>query len=198
MRYVADPLSLKRVRDRLVYIREAMARQEADLAKLTVVAPRDGVVFFDSQAEQRIGRYLERGTPLCTVADPQRLEAMLVTDQDDVLEVQPGASVRIQIYSEPGRHLQGTVRTVSQGRLESLPRSLTQAAAGDVPARVDPRTGQAQPVQPSYVVLVDLQGQRGGLWPGLRGYAKIDCGSRTLAARAWRWLLRTFSFKLGL
>jgi len=198
--YIAtgNPAGQNRVRAAQAYTTQAIIKQQETIGKLTLKAPRDGVVLLDSQAEQRIGSHLPHGTPVCTVADPKRLQAMLVINQDDVLEVREGATVRMQIYSEPGKTVRGTVRTTSHGRLESLPSSLTQAAAGDVAARIDPKTGEARPVQPSYVVLVDFDEHPLRLWPGVRGYAKIDCGTRTLAGRAWRWILRTFSFKLGL
>jgi len=139
------------------------------------------------------GAYVERGTLVCQVADPTRLEASLVVDQADIPFVRLGQIVRLKLDSQPGRVIRGTVVEVARTDLKVPPPEL--AASGDLPIQRDAR-GTPRLAVPSYQVRVALEAAPPGLLPGARGQAKILAGPRSVGARLLRALSQTFRFQL--
>lgn len=121
------------------------------------------------------GAWLEKGTVLCTIGDPDQLEALVAIDQSDIAEVQPGQAVRILLTTGPVRILEGQVKDVARRATE---RSETEAS-------VD--AGKYHLVQ------VELSQQEASLLVGSRGTAKIESKRMSLgaiASRSLRQMLR--------
>ena len=175
--------------------RAALADAEAQLAErrrqaqqLVLTAPVDGVVVappaVDATADddgrlptwsgspleaRNAGCWIEPGTVLCTVADPDRLVALVAVDQADVPEIGPGLAVRILVASPPLRVLEGQVVEVARrgARRARTQPSMTQS------------TGDAGKY---HLVEVRLAVDDPLLLVGTRGTAKIEASHTTLGA----------------
>ena len=168
----------------------ALADAEAQLAErhrqarqLVLTAPVDGVVvappaidkatnddgqlstWSGSPLEARnAGCWIEPGTVLCTVAEPDRLVALVAVDQADVPEVAADQTVRILVASSPVRVLEGQVVEVAQ---RGARRAMSQPT-------VD--AGKY------HLVEVNLATDDPLLLVGARGTAKIAASHTTLGA----------------
>lgn len=120
-------------------------------------------VWSGSPLESRnLGCWVEPGTVLCTVGDPNQLEALVAIDQSDVAEVELGQAVRILLESSPVRVLQGEVVQVAR-------RSAQRVA-------VDPAVDAGK----YHLVQVRLHSQDASLLVGTRGTVKIEARRSTL------------------
>jgi putative peptide zinc metalloprotease protein len=186
-----------------------LAQFRKDAARLTITAPADGTVLPPPAApqekretgtlprwsgtplEQRnLGSFLETGTLLCLVGDPERFEAILHVDEDDVELVGAGQEVTIALDHRPGETFRGKIVEVARLDLDVMPRHL--AAAGDLPARTDER-GVARPLDTWYQARVELEGDPPHMLARVHGRAKISVAPQTLAARLGRYLKQTFA-----
>ena len=121
-------------------------------------------VWSGSPLEPRnLGCWVEPGTLLGMIADPERLEALVAIDQADVAEVQPGQMVRILLDSSPVQVLTGEVVQVAR-------RSALRTA-------VDPAVDAGK----YHLVQVRLDSHDAPLLVGLRGRAKIEARRSTLS-----------------
>jgi putative peptide zinc metalloprotease protein len=196
--------------------RETVAAVERQLAEahkkreqLLLVAPQSGTILrapevpVDSDNnrldrwsgtplhDRNLGCYLQTGDLFCLVADPKRMEAVLAVDESDVEFVATGTIAEILLDQAPDQILQATIYTLSKSDLKEAPRSMTNRAGGDLPTRPG-QAGNDRPLTPVYQALARFDNKDGRLRVGLRGYAKIDAGNQTLAARLYRYLCRTF------
>ncbi len=137
--------------------------------------------------------FLETGTLLCLVGDPQRLEASLVIDQADMKFVRCGQCVRMQCDEVPGGVLEGSIIEIAKIDLKVAPREL--AADRQLPVRVDSE-GLPRPTETSYQARVALDRYLPGLLTGGRGWAKIAVSPQPLGQRLVRYLEQTFNFSL--
>jgi len=113
---------------------------------------------------RNLGCWIEPGTVLCRVANPNWLEALIAIDQADVAEVQPGQTVRILLESSPLRVLIGEVIQVAR---RSAQRTVVDAAV---------EAGKYHLVQ------VRLASQSPPMLVGARGTAKIEARKSTLSS----------------
>jgi putative peptide zinc metalloprotease protein len=192
----------------LADIDKRLGQLQHEAAELTVVAPIDGTVLPppallpDASSdklrtwsgtpleERNIGSYLETGTLLCLVGDPNRFEAVLHLAENDVELVQPGQRVRMVLDHLPGRVFEGTVTDVAKLDLEVMPRSL--AVAGDVPSQSDER-GVRRPLDTWYQARVQFDEGPSQPVARVHGNAKVSVTPRSLGAQLARWLKQTFS-----
>jgi putative peptide zinc metalloprotease protein len=192
----------------LADLEKRLEQLERDAAELTLVAPRSGCVLpppiipvehANTDAlprwsgtpldEPNEASYLERGTQLCLVGDPNRFEAILHVDQADVELVQDGQRVRMALDSLPGETYWGAVVDVARLDLKVMPREL--AAAGDLPARTDER-GATRPLDTWYQVRVRFDQDPPRLVARVHGRAKIVVAPLSLASQLARYLKQTF------
>lgn len=195
----------------LTGLQATLDQRKEDRKRLTLAAPVDGVVLAPERQsataendklptwsgtpldEFNRGSYLETGTLLCLVGEPDRLEAVLVVDQAETESVRVGQRVALQPEQSPGKVLWGTISTVSEGGLETAPRRL--ALQGELAVRQD-RSGVKRPLRASYQARVSLDPRQTTLVAGGAAQARIHSAWRCLAARGYRWLLQTFRFDL--
>ena len=108
-----------------------LAQYEKRVAELEVRAPASGTVIAPPSSEQRRAKdrlptwsgsplddrnrhcWIEPGTVLCTIGDPDHLAALVTVDERDVGAVQLGNAVEILLESAPVRIVSGTVKQVS-------------------------------------------------------------------------------------
>lgn len=184
------------------------------LGDLQIIAPADGTVlpppvrparetpgelpdWSGSPLDRRNrGCFIESGTLLCLVGDPERLEVMLYVVEDDVEAIQPGQLVRILPDQTAGTTLGGVVEAVSANPLRVVPQEL--ARSGVFPARPD-ADGLLRPIETTYEVRVRFDDEVDTTRLRARGIgrAKITAGTSPPADRLWRFLRRTFRFDLS-
>ena len=180
------PTSSKELPTALAAVNAATAQLgqlQAKAEELTIRAPSAGVIVAPptvSKAEgdatrlavwsgsplepRNLGCWVEPGTVLCMVADPNKLEALVAIDQADVAEVQPGQTVRLLLDSSPVRVLTGEVVQVAR-------RSAKRTG-------VDPAIDEGK----YHLVQVRLDLDDTPLLVGARGVAKIEARRSTLSS----------------
>jgi putative peptide zinc metalloprotease protein len=213
---VAGPLG--ETREHLARVEAQLTERQADLDRLRIVAPRDGVVIPPPRVPERpevdeAELPAWTGTPLdeknlgatlspegaenllCQIGDPNEWDAVLVIDQDDVDLVHAGQEVRL-MFEESAYHV--FISTIEDAGLEELttaPPRLASTNGGPLPAQPNP-DGSLRPLNTSYQAIARLDNEHGLLRNGLIGRARIETAPRTLTRRLMRYLSRTFNFDI--
>jgi putative peptide zinc metalloprotease protein len=166
------------------------------LGKLTLYAPRDGIVIGLPHHEVT-GSWLKPDSkPFCTVSDPTKLEAHMILDQSDIDLVRQDRRAWVKIYGDSLHTRKSVVSMVAKRSRDDVPPELSNLAGGEVAAKADQKTGQVKPVSAIYEVVIPIDNSELKLHPGQRGFAKIDGGNTTFAWWIWRWVTKTFHFTL--
>lgn len=207
------PGAERRSQNALMEARTELASRQEQLKQLTIRAPRAGSIIpppqlfaqQDSQsadlpnwsgrpldAENLLG-FLQYGTLLCYVGDSNAMQAIVVIDQSQIEFVERGDIVRLKFDAYPRSTLSGRIEEISYHEAESTPHQLSTRTGGELATRPD-ASGREQTFQASYQARVSLDGAQNTLQPGLRGRAKIECGSRTCAQWLSRSLANLFRF----
>lgn len=207
---------MQQAEDALADARAEIENRERQIADLTLRAPSDGTIIppprrVETPLRERYetlpgwsrsplepanrDSYLEGGELLCSVGDPRKMEAVLIIDQADIEYVKEGQRVWIKLDALPSRTLEGRISEIARKELEATPPHLSSKAGGELATTTD-SSGRERPLRSSYQARVPLPNSDGTLQADFRGRAKIDCGSRTLARRLWRYLSETFRFRL--
>lgn len=92
-----------------------LARAEDDLAKTTIVSPIDGTISkLNSQVGERVvGTATMAGTDVMTIADLNAMEARVDIGEIDVVLIQPGQKVRLEVDAFKDRKFSGTVTEIA-------------------------------------------------------------------------------------
>jgi putative peptide zinc metalloprotease protein len=212
---------IRQVAELLASIKSQLAQRQQDVDRLTLRAPRAGTVLPPAEVPKRtdnggqlpawsgspfdgknIGAKLDESTLFCQVGDPDRMEAVLVVDQDEVdtiwsssEEGGAGSEVSIQLDMFPGRRFYGHVAEISSHDLKVSPRRLSQKAGGDLVTKTD-ESGVERPMSTSYQALVPLTDAQQELILGLKGRARVEAAPLTLYQRLARLIVQTFHFRL--
>jgi putative peptide zinc metalloprotease protein len=168
------------------------------IVKLILVAPRDGKVMGLPQPET-LGQWVKPGKPFCKIADPHQLEARLIVDQSDIALIndQEGqARAWIKVYGTSETTWKSYVSEIATRNREEIPQELSNAGGGEIATKQDPKTGQAKAITAVYEVVIPIDNKDLLLQPGLRGFAKIDGGTKSLGWWLWRLIVKTFHFTL--
>jgi putative peptide zinc metalloprotease protein len=169
------------------------------IGKLTLRAPRDGMVIGLPHPET-IGTYLKpgEGKPVCEIADPKRLKAVMLLDQGDVDLVKDAKQPKawVKVYGTGERLIISRVEQVARRNLEDLPPELSNQAGGEIAAKPNQHTGEIEPLSAVYEVSILVDNSDLSLQPGLRGAARIDAGHASFGWWLWRLLAKTFHFTL--
>ena len=208
------------IEEELARINEQLEDKVEQLGRLEVRAPAAGTILPPPDREtpkaedgrltvwtgspldkKNLGAYLVPEDLICQVGNPTDLDAVLIIDQADIELLQKNddgqwPKVDIMFESLPGRVFHTRIEKVAVSPLQVAPRSLTQAAGGNLDTVTDPSTGQARPLHTSFQALAPLEDPDGVLRLGLRGNAKIYTGWQPLGRRMYRMLVRTFHFEL--
>ncbi len=195
----------------LADLEERLVRRLEDEKRLIIAAPATGTVlpgrrkprsYATSELESwsglpldppNRGCFLEAGTLLCQIGDPQKFEASLMLDQGDIEFIRTGQEVQIQLDQHPGRLLSGTIREIAEIDLKITPAELLPA--GMLPTRPD-ESGVYRPVGKVYQARVELQPSDAPLLIGEAGRGKVHAAPLSLARRLARFLSHTFRFEL--
>jgi putative peptide zinc metalloprotease protein len=199
-------------REALADMEERLRRRQRDQQQLTLTAPAAGTVLPPPEADGRpdspgqlqtwsgnplkqrnLGCHLTTGTLFCLVADPAHLEAVLFVDQSDLALIRQGQRVEVQLDELPDEVLGGVITEIAKADLKVVPREL--AGGGGLAVRIG-EGGVAVPLETSYQARVQLDRHDHTLLTGTRGRAKVSVDPRPLGWRLYRYLRRTFRFRL--
>jgi putative peptide zinc metalloprotease protein len=189
----------------LADLEQRLSERESEIGRLTVTAPRGGVILpppLESPSDVRRpepdrrflddanrGQRVPRGSLICLVGDDQRHEAIVLVEQSDVELVQPGQRVWLAATIYPGRYLQGTVKEVSPARNEAIPEELRRTNA--IPQRAN-NTGGSAPMAAWFEVRVQLSENAPRLTSGTTATARIEAKPQSALERFLRFLSKTF------
>jgi putative peptide zinc metalloprotease protein len=201
---------------------QQLREQEAELARLKIVAPvagfvipapprrprdREGMLpdWSGSPLDQKnVGAAYAESELICRIGDPDDLEAVLVVDQADIDLVDEATwqgaepKVKLQIDAYPGQTLESRVVEVARVEMKVTPEGLSTRAGGQLDTKTD-ESGVPRPMSTSYQARVPLEDQgplQGLLCTGMRGRAQIYTKWQSLGQRLHRYLARTFHFEL--
>jgi putative peptide zinc metalloprotease protein len=194
-----------------------LEQKQLELAQLSIVAPRDGVVLpaprkpdrndprmlatwsgsvFD---QKNRGALLQRNDIVCIIGSPDDLEAVLVYDQVDVNLVKPDAPVSLMFEANVDRVYRGKIESVAKVALEEPSPNMLESSGGDLAVRSD-RTGHQRLLSTAYQARVPLRealsDDHALVYLGQRGQARIYTGWQSLGQRLVRFVYRTFHFHL--
>ncbi|MBA3481423.1 MAG: biotin/lipoyl-binding protein [Pirellulales bacterium] len=205
-------------RERLAGVEARLREKEADLARLRIVAPRDGVVIPPPRTPERPTEDDAElptwtGTPLdeknlgatlspqgqqnllCQIGDPNEWDAMLVIDLDDVGLLRKGQEVKL-MFEESAYHVYvSKIEEPGSDVLQQAPPRLASTNGGPLAAQPN-QDGTLRPLNTSYQAIARLDNPNGMLRNGLIGRARIEAQPRTLWWRFMRYLGRTFNFEI--
>lgn len=202
------------LRKALATIETQLEKQREELDRLTIRAPRSGVIIppelvpepksgdeelptwwgtpFD---ERNRGTTLEVGTKFCSIGDPDKLEARLLVEQGDTEFIKVGQVVYVLLkQSVQHRYVTEIVDTESD-EVPVAPPQLSSLTGGPLPAEMD-ASGVPRPTTPHFYAFAPLEAKSSSLRVGMVGEGKIAIPDRTLAQRLYRYAARTFNFEL--
>ena len=176
------------------------------VGKLTLVAGRDGQVV-GAPHRSSVGKWYKPGKPsdpeernekpfFCEIGDPHKLEAHLILDQSDINLLKPGNRAWLKIDGKAEVTFKSAVGMIAPRASDEIPPELSNLAEGEIASKPDPKTGAAKPMTAVYEIIIPLDNDNLELQPGLRGFAKIDGGTYTLAWWLVRWWNKVFNFQL--
>ncbi len=206
----------KLAREKLQTIEEQLADYADQLAKLTIVAPCDGVVVSPPRTPEpkldpmraKLPRwhgtplsprnrdcFLEPRTHLLSIAPDGKFQAVLLVDQADRNDLSEGQKVRLKLDHLPERTFKGKIADISIRHVDFAPRELSNKYEGDVPTVTDPE-GREKLTSPAYQASVVLDEDVDLFRSGFRGRAKFVVAHRSAGDWLARYLRRTFHFRL--
>jgi putative peptide zinc metalloprotease protein len=203
---------LPEVEKLLQSLKEQLAHLQEDHQHLQLVARSNGTVLPPPETPDKplppdqlrqwsgspldpknVGAYMA-SVLFCQIGDPTQWEANLVVDQDDIEFIHQNQQVAIRLDELPGRTFESTIAQIGP-EMEYSSRQLSSKAGGDVMVKEDP-TGLERPISTSFQARVPIDDVDGDLIQGLRGTAKVSAQWQPIGKRVWRYIVRTFNFKL--
>ena len=207
-------VEIGKVKEALDTLNKQLALKESDRARLTLVAHTGGTVIAapsemprphqeykldtwtgSTMDPKNIGATLPASRLFCQVGDPNFMDAALVIDQGEMDFVRPGQIVDLKLDALPGDTFESEIKELSYEKLIYASKQLSNKHKGEVETATD-ETGMEKPISTLYQAEARLANAEGVIRPGMRGRAKIHAGYQTLGQRFWRFLTRTFNFKL--
>jgi len=193
-----------------------IALQDKVESHLVSVAQRDGVIMpppniptraYDSSSRQlktwsgtpldpeNENLFVEPGTLICMVGDPEKMKATLAVEQSERALVEVGQRVRLMLDELPGVEFEGTVDFIGQDPMVTVARELSQNNGGGIATRVG-AGGKEVPMLTWYEVAVSIENQTDyPVMSGFRGCAKIRTSNMSLGDRLIRYFTNIVRFR---
>jgi putative peptide zinc metalloprotease protein len=203
-------------RTMLASLEKRLAQTAEKLQKLTIVAPCEGVVVAPPQVSSGSKRGTEEslprwnGTPLeernqgcwlatqshlLSVAPDAEYQAVLVIDQHNRDDFRVEETLSLKLESKPRGVRTGRISQISDRHLETAPAPLSNKFGGELATTTDAQ-GKERLDGAAYQAIVPLAAIPGTLKPGVRGVARHPMETRTAGDWVWRYLKRTFHFRM--
>jgi putative peptide zinc metalloprotease protein len=181
--------------------------REESSRRLTLVAPRDGVVMGLPKVDD-VGKLWKRDetTPFCSVGDPTRLRVLIPIAPDDYELIRDNRKrmraaggdlpVTIRVQGMGTRTWEGRVTHLPESEAREVPVALSSRAGGPLAVKTGGAPGHLEPQSQVYLVGIDFVQPGEGVCPGQLAQVKVHNEYRTLAWYTWRALSRTFDLGL--
>jgi len=167
----------------------------AQRTQLTLRAPTDGIVMGLRSIEDK-GKWLEKGTELCHIGNPQTLRAIVLVEPAEQRFLSPGMPAVICVHGAGTRPWRGVVSGFSHVAARDIPPQLTLRAGGEVATDQDPVSKTEKPKDQHYLAAVRILDHGDILHPGVLGRLRIDAEPQTVWWRVHRFLGTTFQWGL--
>jgi len=199
----------------LAAVDELLRERRAELARLALTAPRDGLILPPPETPQardtalgelplwsglpndrkNRGATLSEGTLFCQIGDEHEWQALLAIDQTDVALLREGQVVEIRFDEHADYTVEARIAEISRRELSESSQRLSNKAGGELATETD-SAGVERPISPTYQARIVLYDPHGLLRIGLRGTARVHVPPASVGSRTLRWLNRTFHFQL--
>ncbi len=103
--------------------------------------------------------------------------------------------IKVKLDEFPDRTFRSQITEIAKVDLKVTPRNLSSKSGGEVITKTD-EAGSERPQNTSYEARAPIDDPDALLTVGLKGRAKISTKWQSLGQRGWRYLTRTFNFKL--
>lgn len=207
-------LELPEIEESLAAIEERIASQRAEIERLNIKAPQDGVVFAPAMSPpppdekeklrswsgspleaKNLGAFCDEGVLICKVGEPETFEGLILIEEDSLEFVRAGQSVDVFLEGIPGDKFKARIERLSPSEQKTLPKSLSEKQGGQIETMTD-EFGREIPRHTLYEAQVLLNNSEGQFIAGMTGRAKIHAGYQTIGRRLWRLACQTFRFEL--
>ena len=197
-------------------VNEQLDKLMEQMKHLVVVAPVSGKVIAPprhpapklEQAKTRLGgwtgtpldaknfgEYLEDRTELLSIAPSNRMQAILFLDQADRHDVYVGLDIGLKFDHLPNRVFRGKISQIAAAHSDFVPENMATKHGGLLATTAD-RDGREQLQEAAYQATVVLDESTELLTPNLRGTARFMAANRSAFGWMWRYIRRTFHFKM--
>jgi putative peptide zinc metalloprotease protein len=146
--------------------------------------------------DKNTGALITPADPICTVGDPDDMEAVLVIDQAYIDLVREGHKVRVLLDSNTRRAYDSQIESIAAIELEAVSKAASTQAGGRLETKTDMTTGVMKPLSTSYQASAPLGPEAGRLQVGMQGQARIYTGWQPLGRRLYRFVTKTFHFDM--
>lgn len=199
----------------LAAVDELLRERRAELRRLTLTAPRDGLILPPPETPQaretalgdlpvwsglpndrkNRGATLTEGALFCQIGDENEWQALLAIDQTDIALLREGQIVEIRFDEHADYVVEAHIAEISRRELTETSQRLSNKSGGELATETD-SAGIERPISPTYQARIVLYDPSGLLRIGLRGTARVHVPPASLGNRMLRWLNRTFHFQL--
>jgi putative peptide zinc metalloprotease protein len=180
-----------------------VANTKKKLASLTMRAPQDGIVMGPPRIEE-VGKYYEKGTPICKVGDPHFLRVLIPLSPADYRLLlkdfrestsrseELAVDIRIQGRGERVWHGKLHQSQLPESQAQEVPVELTNKGGGSVAIKPNSKPGHYIPQTQQFLVSIDILDPDYAIAPGTMAQVKIHCKWHTAAWWAWRSFATAF------
>jgi putative peptide zinc metalloprotease protein len=200
----------------LASLEKRLAQTGEKLQKLAITAPCDGVVIAPPRVspqpenihdptlprwhgtpleDRNQGCWLATQSHLLSVAPDSEYQAVLVIDQHDRDDFRLNEELSLKLESKPQGVRTGKISVMSDRHLDTAPAPLSNKFGGELATTTDAK-GNERLEGAAYQAIVPLAAIPGTLKPGIRGLARFPMETRTAGDWTWRYLKRTFHFRM--
>ena len=141
------------------------------------------------------GAFLAERTKLLSIAPADTMQAILYLDQADRHDVHLGLEVGLKFDHLPDRIFRGTITQIAAAHSDYAPETMAVKHGGQLATTSD-REGREQLQESSYQATVHLDESPEMLRTNLRGTARFMAVKRSVFGWVWRYVRRTFHFKM--
>jgi putative peptide zinc metalloprotease protein len=197
-------------------VNEQLTELNEQMKNLVVVAPISGMVIapprqptpkIEQMRTRLVGwtgtpldkknknAYLEDRTKLLSIAPTNGMQAILYLDQSDRHDVWVGMKVGLKFDHLPERVFRGTISQIASAHSDYAPETMA-VKNGGLLATTSDKEGREQLQESAYQATVQLDDSPELMRSNLRGTARFMAANRSAFGWLWRYIRRTFHFKM--
>lgn len=213
---IDDPSERLLAEESLTSVQDQLAELDEQMKNLIVRAPISGTVVEPpreqapklEQLKTRLvgwtgtplepkngGAFLEERTKLLSIAPSETMQAVLYLDQADRHDVHVGLEVGLKFDHLPDRVYRGTISQIATAHSDFAPDTMS-VKNGGLLATTANREGKEQLQEAAYQATIVLHESPELMKTNLRGNARFMAVKRSVFGWVWRYVRRTFHFKM--